>query len=136
MTVGQLADQAGVNIETVRYYERRGLLPKPARTNSGYRQYEPEAVKRLCFIKRAKGLGFTLHEVEGLLALRVRHEGACQAVGRRTRDKISLVRQKIRELRAIERSLARLAVTCEARGRTDDCPILHALEGTDEADDA
>lgn len=136
MTVGQLADQAGVNIETVRYYERRGLLPKPARTDSGYRQYDPDAVTRLRFIKRAQGLGFTLHEVEELLALRVRHEGSCQAVGRRTRDKIALVRQKIRELRAIERGLARLAVACEARKRTDDCPILHALEGTEEADDA
>lgn len=136
MTVGQLADKAGVNIETVRYYERRGLLPKPARTDSGYRQYEPDAVKRLRFIKRAKGLGFTLHEVEELLALRVRHEGSCQAVGRRTRDKIAIVRQKISELQAIERSLARLAVTCEARKRTNDCPMLHALEGTEEGDDA
>ena len=136
MRVGQLARRAGVNIETVRYYERRGLLPEPARTGSGYRQYEPEAVARLRFIKRAKGLGFTLHEVEELLALRVRHEGACAAVGRRTREKIAVVRQKIRELQAMEQTLARLAAACEARRRTDDCPILHTLEGTDEAERA
>ena len=136
MTVGQLAEQAGVNIETVRYYERRGLLPEPARTGSGYRRYEPEAVTRLRFIKRAQGLGFTLQDIEELLALRVRHERTCETVGLKTRDKIALVRQKIRELRAIERSLSRLAQTCEARGRTDDCPILHALERTEEADDA
>jgi Hg(II)-responsive transcriptional regulator len=133
MTVGQLARRAGVHIETVRYYERRGLLPDPERTDSGYRRYEPDAVARLRFIKRAQGLGFTLHEVEELLTLRVRHEGACEAVGRRTREKVALVRQKIRELQAMERSLTRLAAACEAQRRTDDCPILHALEGTEEA---
>jgi Hg(II)-responsive transcriptional regulator len=128
MTVGELAARAGVNVETVRYYERRGLLPQPARTAAGYRRYEPDAVARLRFIKRAQRLGFTLHEVEELLALRVRHAGACEAVGRRARAKISLVRQKLRELEAMERSLTRLAAECDARRPTGECPILHALE--------
>lgn len=133
MTIGQLAEQAGVNIETVRYYERRGLLLEPARTESGYRQYEPAAVARLRFIRRAKALGFTLHEIEELLRLRVRNAAACQAVGRRTREKLELVRRKIRELQAMERSLGSLAAACESRQRTTECPILHALEGTDDA---
>lgn len=136
MTIGQLAERAGVNVETVRYYERRGLLSEPARTGSGYRDYEPDAVARLRFIKRAQGLGFTLREIEELLGLRVHHEGACEAVGQKTREKITLVRQKIRELAAMEQSLARLAAACEARQRTGDCPILHALEGRDELRDA
>jgi Hg(II)-responsive transcriptional regulator len=136
MTIGQLAERAGVNIETVRYYERRGLLSEPARTDAGYRDYEPDALARVRFIKRAQGLGFTLHEIEELLALRVRHEGACEAVGRRTRDKIAVVRQKIRELKAMEHSLTRLAAACEAGRRTGDCPILHALEVGEEAGDA
>ena len=136
MKVGQLAERAGVHVETVRYYERRGLLPAPERTDSGYRQYEPEAVARLRFIKRAKVLGFTLHEIEELLELRVEHEGACEAVDHRTREKIGLVRQKIRELRAIERTLVRLTAACEARRRTDDCPILHALQADGGTGDA
>jgi MerR family mercuric resistance operon transcriptional regulator len=136
MTIGQLAERTGVNVETVRYYERRGLLAEPVRTESGYRDYEPDAVARLRFIKRAQGLGFTLREIEELLGLRVRHEGACEAVGRKTREKITLVRQKIRELKAMEQSLTRLAAACEARQRTGDCPILHALEVGEEGEDA
>jgi MerR family transcriptional regulator, copper efflux regulator len=136
MTIGQLAQRAGVNVETVRYYERRGLLSEPARTDSGYRDYEPDALARLQFIKRAQGLGFTLREIEELLGLRVHHEGACEAVGQKTREKITLVRQKMRELEAMERSLTRLAAACEARQRTGDCPILHALEAGKEAANA
>lgn len=128
VTIGELAKQAGVNIETVRYYERRGLLVAPPRTGGGYRQYEPEAVGRLRFIKRAQRLGFTLHEVEELLALRVRHERTCGAVGRKTRDKIALVQAKIRELQAIERSLAVLAAACGSGQRTGECPMLEELE--------
>lgn len=133
MMISQLAKEAGVNIETVRYYERRGLLAEPTRTASGYRQYEPDAVRRLRFIKRAQGLGFTLHEIEDLLALRVRSVASCEAMGRRTRDKIALVRTKIRELQVMERSLARLAAACRAQRRTGECPILQELEGSEES---
>ncbi|MGH7664005.1 MAG: MerR family transcriptional regulator [Gemmatimonadaceae bacterium] len=133
MTIGQLAERAGVNIETVRYYERRGLLPEPARTGSGYRFYESGTLARLRFIKRAQGLGFTLHEIEDLLALRVRDRETCEAVGHKTREKIVLVRRKIRELEAMQQSLARLAAMCEAGRPTAECPILHALEGGDDA---
>jgi Hg(II)-responsive transcriptional regulator len=132
MLIGQLAKRAGVHVETVRYYERRGLLPRPVRTASGYRTYEPAVVARLCFIKRAQGLGFTLHEVEELLALRAGDSAACELLGRRTREKTTLVRQKIRELLSLERSLSRLSAECEAQGPTGECPILHALEGLDD----
>lgn len=132
MMIGQLARQAGVNIETVRYYERRGLLPEPVRTSAGYRRYDREAVARLGFIRRAKRLGFTLHEIEELLDLRVRDPAACRTMGRRTRDKLAVVRRKIRELQAMERSLRQLSESCEARRRTGECPILDALDGTEE----
>lgn len=136
MTIGQLAVRAMVNIETVRYYERRGLLPEPARTESGYRQYTSDAIARLRFIRQAQRLGFTLREIGELLALRVRHEGTCAAVGRRTHEKIALVRQKIRELQVIERSLTCLAAACAARHRTDDCPVLNALDEAETIPDA
>ncbi len=80
MTIGQVAAGAGVNIQTVRYYERRGLLPRAPRTASGYRQYDPDAVARLRFIKRAQDLGFSLQEIAELLELRVEHGAACAAV--------------------------------------------------------
>lgn len=131
MRIGQLAAQAGVNIETVRYYERRGLVPEPARTTAGYRRYEPDAIARLRFIKRAQQLGFTLHEIEELLTLRVRSAATCETVGTKTREKQALVRRKIRELQAMERTLARLASACEAGRQTGECPILHALEDGD-----
>src|SRR5918996_1857178 len=98
LTIGQLAERAGVNIQTVRYYERRGLMPRPARTRAGYRQYRPEAADRLRFIRRAQDLGFSLEEIAELLALRVKHASACATVEARARDKIALVERKIDEL--------------------------------------
>lgn len=132
MTIGQLAERAGVNIETIRYYERRGLLPDPDRTPSGYRRYEDDTVARLRFIRRAQGLGFTLREVADLLALRVRHPGACKAASQRTREKLSVVQQEIRELETMARSLTWLAEACDAGRQTGDCPILHALEDAED----
>ncbi|MGH7568167.1 MAG: MerR family DNA-binding protein, partial [Gemmatimonadales bacterium] len=111
-----------------RYYERRGLFAAPRRTPSGYRQYAEEAVDRLRFIKHAQELGFALTEIQELLGLRVRHGAACDAVERKTRQKIQLVEQKIRDLQRMKRTLDRLAAACAARLPTDDCPILEALE--------
>jgi MerR family copper efflux transcriptional regulator len=128
LTIGQLADRAGVNIQTVRYYERRGLLLQPARTRAGYRQYPPEAADRLRFIKRAQELGFSLQEIGELLALSVKHASACAAVEARARDKIGLVNRKISELQRMKRTLQHLAAACQAREPTSDCPILEALE--------
>ena len=127
LTIGQVAAAADVNIQTIRYYERRGLFPTPRRTPAGYRQYADDAVARLRFIKHAQELGFSLNEIQGLLGLRVRH-AACDAVERKTREKIELVQQKIADLRRMKRTLERLAVACAARRPTDACPILEALE--------
>jgi len=128
MTIGQVATAAAVNIQTIRYYERRGLIALPRRTASGYRQYAEEAVTRLRFIKHAQELGFSLKEIEDLLALRVRHGAACEPVERKTRQKIELVGRKIRDLERLRRTLEQLAAACAARRPTDDCPILEALE--------
>lgn len=128
LTIGRIAAAAEVNVQTVRYYERRGLLAAPQRTASGYRQYAEDAVARLQFIKRAQELGFSLKEIQGLLALRVRHGSACDAVERRTRQKIALVERKIEDLQRIRRTLEQLAGACATRQPTEECPILGALE--------
>lgn len=128
LTIGELATRAGVNIQTVRYYERRGLMPKPARTRAGYRQYRPEAADRLRFIRRAQDLGFSLDEITELLALRVRHASACATVEARAREKIAVVDRKIGELERMKRTLERLTAACERREPTSECPILEVLE--------
>jgi Hg(II)-responsive transcriptional regulator len=128
LTIGRVAAAAAVNIQTIRYYERRGLLITPGRTPSGYRQYTEDAVNRIRFIKHAQELGFSLKEIQELLALRVRHAAACDPVARKTRLKIELVEQKIRHLGRIRETLEQLAAACAARRPTDDCPILEALE--------
>ena len=128
LTIGQLATAADVNIQTIRYYERRGLVPTPRRSPAGYRQYGDDVVARLHFIKRAQQLGFSLAEIRELLALRVRHGSACDVIERKTRGKIELVAAKLRELEQLKRTLERLAAACAARQPTDECPILEALE--------
>jgi MerR family copper efflux transcriptional regulator len=128
LTISQVATAAEVNVQTIRYYERRGLFPSPRRTPSGYRQYAEDAVARLRFIKHAQDLGFSLKEIQELLALRIRHAGACDTVERKTRMKIGLVQQKIAGLQRVKRTLERLTAACAARRPTDECPILDALE--------
>lgn len=128
LSIGQVAAAAAVNIQTIRYYERRGLFTTPSRSPAGYRQYPEEAVHRLRFIKQAQELGFSLTEVQQLLALRVRHGAACEAVERKTRQKIELVERKIRDLERIRHTLKQLAAACASRRSTDECPILEAFE--------
>jgi MerR family copper efflux transcriptional regulator len=135
MTIGQVAAQARVNAETVRYYERRKLLPAPGRTPAGYRLYSPDVVLRIRFIKRAQELGFSLREIEELLALRVRHGAACRDVEERARAKIGLVERKIRQLEEIKGVLGELVEACRQRMPTAECPILEALQEDLGADD-
>jgi MerR family copper efflux transcriptional regulator len=127
LTIGQVAAAAAVNVQTIRYYERRGLFSAPRRTASGYRQYSHDAATRLRFIKHAQVLGFSLKEIQELLALRVGHGAACDTVERKTRQKIELVERKIRDLERIRNTLEQLAAACASRQPTDDCPILEAL---------
>ncbi len=130
LTIGQLAKKSRVNVETIRYYERRGLVPAPPRRYSGYRQYAPGDVRRVLFIKRAQRLGFTLREVSDLLHLKVDPQTTCADVRKRAEIKIAEVDEKIRELEAMRQALARLATSCAGFGPTAECPILEALEGS------
>ena len=129
LTTSQLANSAGVNVETLRYYERRGLLPEPPRRASGYRQYSQDDVARPQFIKRAKDLGFTLQEVQELLNLRVDPDTPCAMVKRRADLKIIDIEAKLQSLKRIKKALNKLAATCSGRGPVGDCPILEALGG-------
>lgn len=131
LTIGRVARDAGLAIDTVRYYEREGLLQKPARTPAGYRQYASDAVARLRFIRQAKELGFTLSEIRELLALKVAPGKSCADVRARTQAKIADVEQRIAQLARMKRALARLASACSGRGPTSECPIIEALEGRD-----
>ena len=129
LTTSQLANSAGVNVETLRYYERRGLLPEPPRRASGYRQYSQDDVARIRFIKRAKDLGFTLREVQELLDLRVDPDTPCAMVKRRADLKIIDIEERLRSLKRMKKALNKLAATCSGRGPVGDCPILEALGG-------
>ena len=135
LSISQVATAADVNIQTIRYYERRGLFPPPRRTPAGYRQYADDAVARLRFIKHAQELGFSLTEIQDLLELRVLHGAASDTVERKTRQKIDVVEQRIRDLQRMKRTLERLAAACGARRQTDDCPILEVLEDDDDISD-
>lgn len=128
LTIGKLAKSVGVNIQTVRYYERRRLLSPRARKPSGYRLYGEEARRRLRFIRNAQMLGFTLHEIAELLNLRVSSVARCQDVQRRAQAKLMEVKAKVKHLRTLARALGDLIQTCEAGLATDRCPILNRLE--------
>ena len=128
LTAGKVAKEGGVNIQTVRYYERRRLLLADQRTESGYRLYLPQAVRIIRFIKNAQDLGFTLTEIAKLLRLRVGHKAQCSAVRRQAEERLKIVHDKIAGLRAMERVLKRLVRTCAAKATTASCPILDSLE--------
>lgn len=132
LTIGQVARSAGVGVETVRFYERQGLLAEPARKESGYRQYAEDVVARLRFIRRAKELGFSLKEIKELLALRVDPTTPCAEVKRQAEAKIGDIEEKIRTLRRMKKALVKLTAVCRGRGPTSECPILDALDKEEE----
>lgn len=127
LTIGQLANQAGVNPETVRYYERCGLMPAPPRRESGYRAYPQESLVRIRFIKRAQTLGFTLKEIDRLLALRVNPVTSCDQVRIEAEQKLEEVSRKIQALQELRQALMKLAAACDQGGPQGECPILEAL---------
>ena len=128
LSIGELAEIAGVQVTTVRFYERKGLLPPPPRRVSGYRMYGDDATQRLRFIQEAKELGFSLHEIAELLALRVGAGRTCRNIRQRAEYKITDVDAKIRQLKRFRRALQKLVAQCEAGGTQGECPILDALE--------
>ncbi len=130
LSIGELAAQAGVKVETVRFYEREGLLPEPPRAPSGHRRYREHEVRRLRFIRKARELGFTLAETRDLLALRATRGTGCGDVKRRAEEKIADIEGRIRSLERMKRALRRLHAACEGGDvPIADCPILEALEG-------
>ena len=135
LTIGQLAREAQVNVETVRYYERPRLIPEPPRRASGYRQYSGDAVKRIRFIKHAQELGFSLKEISELLTLRVAPDTACEDVRVRAEGKIAEIEEKIQALQRMKRALGKLVVACRRRDPTSECPVLEALDSPSEGGD-
>jgi len=125
MTIGRLAKEAGINIDTIRYYERNGLIPEPVRRASGYREYGSADLRRLRFILRAKDLGFTLAEIGELLSLS--GDKDVRGVKRRAEQRLEQVEYKIKELQRVRRGLKTLVDACPGHGDLEHCPIVAAL---------
>ena len=132
MQIGRLAAQAGVNVQTLRYYERRGLLPRPPRTETNYRAYPEDAVVRVRFVKRAQELGFSLLEIKELLSLRAAPRARCADVLQRSKRKIQDIDDKIATLRRMRRALSKLMAECHGTLPVTKCPILEALGDQEE----
>ena len=125
LPIGRLAANTGVNVETIRYYQRRGLLSEPDKPLNGHRRYPVESVKRVRFIKRAQVLGFTLEEIAGLLQLDVTH--ACAETRDLAGRKLQIIEQKLADLSAMRKALAKLMRQCDSLDGTGACPIIDAL---------
>jgi Zn(II)-responsive transcriptional regulator len=130
MNIGRLAELAQVNIDTIRYYERQGLLPPAARTAAGYRQYTQSDLERLRFILRSKELGFSLSEIGDLLSLTKDRHSDMRGVKRKAEQRLEQVEQKIAELRRVKRGLKQLIDACPGHGELRTCPIVNALSGS------
>jgi MerR family mercuric resistance operon transcriptional regulator len=126
LAIGDLSHRTGCNVETIRYYERIGLLPPPRRSASRYRRYDADDVRRLAFVRRARQLGFTLDEVRALLRLAGAGEGACADAQALAATHLKDVRAKIADLRAMQRVLASVIRECDA-GEHAGCPLIDAL---------
>jgi Hg(II)-responsive transcriptional regulator len=132
MRSSQLAAEPGVTVETLRYYERRGLLPEPERSESGYRSYGTEAVRTVRFVKSAQQLGFSLEEIDSLLELAGGGPVNCDAAKRLATEKLAQLEQRIARLTAMSASLHRLISTCERSRNKRECPLLDVLRGHNE----
>ncbi|SRR5579884_861325 len=131
LKVGEVAKRAGVNLQTVRYYERERLLARPPRTAANYRMYGLDAVQRIRFIKRAQELGFGLRDVRELLSLEAAPRARCRDVRNRAAAKLQEIEKKIATLQGMRRALTKLVGECSGRGPVTLCPILEALDSED-----
>jgi len=134
LRIGELARRARVPADTIRYYEKIGLLAPPDRTRSGYRSFDDGAVTRLRFIRRAQDLGFTLEEIGALLTLRVGHGASCAEVRVRATARLTVIERKIERLERMRRGLTELIADCGRRRPSADCPILEALGGENDGE--
>src|SRR5215467_14021569 len=128
MTIGKVAKLAGVGVETIRFYEREGLLNKPKRRQSGYRVFTPEVVARIRFIKKAKQLGFSLREIRELLSLRVDSRATAADLKKRVDRKIVEIDDRLQDLKRMKAALLRLSKACTGKGPVGDSPLLDFLE--------
>ncbi|MGL4317951.1 MAG: MerR family DNA-binding protein [Pseudomonas sp.] len=129
LTIGTLARESGVNLETIRFYERSGLLPQPQRSASGYRHYQAVDVRRLRFIRRGRELGFSLEEIRSLLDLAAHPESPCDAADRMAREHLDAIEMRIRDLQSMQAELSKIA-TCQS-GHAGHCRLLEALDSRD-----
>ncbi len=129
MKIGEVARAAGIGIDAIRFYEREGLIEKPARRPSGYRVYEPDIVLNLRFIRRAKELGFSLKEISELLSLEADPQATASEVEALAEKKLGDLEEKIRARQRMRRALRQLAEGCPGRGPTSGCSILRSLNG-------
>ena len=132
LSTSAVARSAGVGVETIRFYEREGLLAPPARRASGYRQYDENAVEVLRFIRRAKQLGFTLKEIKGLLALRLDTTATRTHIRNEAKAKVADIEGRIADLQKMRDALSQLIKKCHGHGTIQGCPILGALQGIEE----
>ena len=128
LTIGRLAQEVGINLETVRFYERKGLLPKAPRSTSGYRLFPADSARRLRFIKRAQELGFSLNEIRDLLALRLSPRTTSKEIRKRTEAKIADIEGKIKSLDSMRKSLFKMVRACSGCTPLSECPILESLD--------
>ena len=128
LTSGEVAKRAGIGVEALRFYQRKGLVPEPPRTANRYRRFPPETVRRLRFIQRAQAIGFSLAEIAELLELRVDPEADCEAVRERAAVRLREVEEKIHDLERVRSTLGQLVTACAHRTPSTECPILEALE--------
>lgn len=126
MSIGALSKRTGCNVETIRFYERIGIMPKPARTQGGHRVFTQDHLKRLTFVRRSRELGFTLDQVRNLLSLVDSDDYTCDEVKKMTLEHMGDVRYKIADLRKLERVLNDMVSQCD-RGAVPDCPVVDAL---------
>ena len=127
MTVGNVAKRAEINIDTVRYYERQGLLPKPPRTPSGYRTFDEATVQRLRFIRNAQALGFTLKEIKQLFSLRITVGSTCSDLRDYAESKVADIERKIESLQAMKQALQELVSACSVNGPVSECSVFESL---------
>ncbi len=127
-SIGQIAKESGVSVETIRYYEKEGLLEKPERKDSGYRQYNETVLDRLSFIQQAKSLGFTLSEILELLSLEIKPGTTSKDIKQMAQSKLDNIEEKIRLLKRMQRTLKDLVTQCSGKGTVEQCPILNAIK--------
>ena len=128
LTIGQVAQKTGLGIETIRFYERKGLIDEPSRKESGYRQYDMGIIDRLLFIQQAKSLGFTLAEINELLSLKLKPETSSKAVRKIAEDRLADIEDRIKKLKRMQNTLKKLVRECSGQGPVHECPILEALD--------